>query len=293
MKKFSMLLTLAAFIIGGTIFNSCQKEETQQTPEKKVENMLKATEPCVAIFAASNAEIVYTNDYFNVTVTAWNDLNNTYFTITRTGGNMTVRYASPGQELTQTTAGTILDAGTTVTTTVANPIGWKCGDPVTISYYVSGLGGGNPNTFQSGVITFNLRCLCGGCETEFFGKTECGEFGESGEYNRKAVYTFITEEGTFKIQGGLTNFTGMEYSVNTTVGSITTNVPGGSSNLMVTAQGTLANCQEVVVTVYWYSTNSADFIVGDWSVELDGVKILEIDKLECNDEGEGYLPVVE
>jgi len=41
MKKFTMLLTLAAFIIGGTIFYSCQKEETQQTPEKKVVNVLK------------------------------------------------------------------------------------------------------------------------------------------------------------------------------------------------------------------------------------------------------------
>jgi hypothetical protein len=42
MKKFSMLLTLAAFIVGGTIFHSCQKE-IQQTPEMKVENMLKGS----------------------------------------------------------------------------------------------------------------------------------------------------------------------------------------------------------------------------------------------------------
>jgi hypothetical protein len=264
MKKFSMLLTLAAFIIGGTIFNSCQKEETQQTPEKKVENMLKATEPCVATFAASNAEIVYTNDYFNVTVTAWNDLNNTYFTITRIGGNMTVRYASPGQELTQTTAGTILEGGTTVTTTVANPIGWGCGDPVTISYYVSGLGGGSNNTFQSGVITFNLHCLCVGCEDELITELECGEAGDANEFK---VTFKAGEAGDYVIQGGLNakvdgelvSFEADKGTFNQTHSSVS-----NSNANVIRWEGTLEECEEVTIVV----TFTGKCETGTWTAKL-------------------------
>ena len=133
-----------------------------------------------------------------------------------------------------------------------------------------------------------------GCETSFSGITECGTFGDDDQYNRKVVFTFKTElEGEYKIQGGLTNFTGEEFEVNVTGGEYDTRVPGGSSNRIITATGSLAECGEVVVTVLWNSDNSGDYIIGDWSVELDGEKILVLEKLLCDDEGEGYEPITE
>lgn len=133
-----------------------------------------------------------------------------------------------------------------------------------------------------------------GCETLLSGKTECGTFGEQDQYNRKAVYFFSTElTGEFKIQGGLTNFTGNDYNVTATVGEVESRIPGNSSNRIVSVTGQLDDCGEVEVTIHWKSTNSNEFITGDWSVELSGNKILEIDALTCNDEGKGYTPEIE
>lgn len=131
------------------------------------------------------------------------------------------------------------------------------------------------------------------CTTALSGVTECGEFVVNDvTYNRKAVYTFSTEDGGgFKIQGGLTNFTGDTYLVMTSVGTFDSWIPGNSSNRIVKAEGSLSGCGEVVVTVYWNSTNEDVDITGAWSVELDGVKILVIDPMTCDDEKVGEEPV--
>jgi hypothetical protein len=167
---------------------------------------------------------------------------------------------------------------------------WEACDLIEHEVIISGQG---PEAIFE--VEYNLIGICEDCETALTGETECGEWTIEGVvYNRKVTYTFSTEfAGSFKLQGGLTNFTGEEYIAQATVGTVDTWIPGGSSNRILRVQGDLDDCGEVVLTVYWYSSNADEYITGDWSVELDGVKILIIDKLMCDYDGEGYPPPVE
>lgn len=279
--------------LAGLILGACSQTGTYETAdlmnEQAVANKAGFTMTPFSSgggenFKVSDTETVYTNETFNVAVTAYNDCENTYFTITRIEGNMTVRVKQPGVASTQTNGPTILDGGTTVTTTVPHSEDWEDGDDVTISYYVSGLGGGSNNNFQSGIITYNLVDVCSGCDDEFSAVTTCSEDGSM----RTATFTFTAgDDATYKIQGGLT-----AKSHNVDVNGATVIKVTKNNNNIISWTGALEECDVHTITVSWHSTNSDDEITGDWTVEKDGVKILVIDELGCDDEGEGYAPEV-
>lgn len=147
-------------VVAGGLFQGCQKNEIVADHENGLSLKSATTSTCVNTFSEANAVSVYENTDKNVSITAWNDVTTTFVKVTRTGGNMTVRAASPGLEETQTNKPTILDAGTSVVYPVANPENWSCGDVVDFSFYISGLGGGNDNKFQTGIISYQLRGLC-------------------------------------------------------------------------------------------------------------------------------------
>jgi hypothetical protein len=257
MKK---LLTWASpALFASLILAGCQKSiegGNELTPDRAGIDA-KAAACCVTSYSATNAVVVYENAARGVVVTAWNDATNTHFTITRTGGNMTVRFKSPGEALTQTTGPTILDGGTTVTTSVANPAGWTCGDPITISYYVSGLGGGSGTAFQTGIITHNLQEVCG-CDDEFDAALTCGEV------NTLVVSFKAAEAGDYVIQGGLTaGATILSATANGLTLNPTHPSAGGPSSV-TRWEGAIGECGEVTVTITFTGGNG----VGSWSAKL-------------------------
>ncbi|MBS4071216.1 MAG: Ig-like domain repeat protein [Algoriphagus sp.] len=125
---------------------------------------------------------------------------------------------------------------------------------------------------------------CGGCDikgNEFSGEAvSCGTA-------REANFVFGSEDGVsyFKIQGGLTNFTGADAVVTVTGGTTTTEqrTPGGSSNRVITVEGSVGACETVIVNVKWNSANSGGIITGEWSVkDANGVELApEVAGLSC------------
>ena len=96
--------------------------------------------------------------------------------------------------------------------------------------------------------------------------------------SREANFTFGSEDGVgyFKMQGGLTNFTGADAVVtlynatNQVISSgYTVNqwTPGGSSNRVISVEGALDSCGSIRVNITWNSSNSGGVITGKWSVK--------------------------
>ncbi|HEX6845424.1 MAG TPA: hypothetical protein VF144_00530 [Chitinophagaceae bacterium] len=121
-----------------------------------------------------------------------------------------------------------------------------------------------------------------GCETSFTGEAKsCGA-------DREAVYTFTSKDALdyFKIQGGLTNFTGEDAIVTWEGGSdivVWQGTPGGSSNRTIRVEGKLAECETITITIKWNSTNSGGVITGSWSVkDVNGVELAPaVEGLTC------------
>lgn len=162
--------------------------------------------------------------------------------------------------------------------TVPLSTGWKAGDLV--SYTLKATGNGSPAEFP---VSYNLIGVCPPvCETSFIGKTiSCGT-------TRTATYTLKSDKDLsyFKIQGGLTNFTGTDAIVTFTGGNnITTkqSTPGGSTNRIIKIEGGISKCSEVTITVIWNSSNGGEIITGSWSVkDANGTDIApEVSGLEC------------
>ncbi|MDP3944630.1 MAG: hypothetical protein Q8Q51_01915 [Lutibacter sp.] len=126
--------------------------------------------------------------------------------------------------------------------------------------------------------------------------------------SREANFTFGSEDGVsyFKMQGGLTNFTGSNATVyingdevtfdsQVTQGSqvwetgtvngytVGQRTQGGSSNRNIRVEGGLGECSDVVVRIVWTSSNSGGVITGGWSVvDAAGVEYApEVAGLEC------------
>ena len=124
---------------------------------------------------------------------------------------------------------------------------------------------------------------------------------------REAIYTFSSQYGSgpFKIQGGLSNFTGEEavvyingelvifseisldeWNQGTTedgfvVGQRT---PGNSSNRNIRVEGSLGECSEVVIRIMWNSTNSGSIITGEWTVVGEDVgEVIPVGGLTCSE----------
>ncbi len=113
--------------------------------------------------------------------------------------------------------------------------------------------------------------------------------------SREANFVFGSEEGVgyFKIQGGLTNFTGADAVVTIFDGlvdvtdsySVSQRTPGGSSNRVITVEGTsLGECGSIRVNITWGSSNTGGIITGSWSVkDVDGVEYApEVLGLTCD-----------
>jgi hypothetical protein len=140
---------------------------------------------------------------------------------------------------------------------------------------VSGQGGPNNVYFT---ITVN-NC---GCDSSFSALTTCN--GPS----RTATFTFKAgEDASYKIQGGLTAFIS-DVAVD---GASVLKIVGQGNNI-ISWTGNLKECDEHTITVTWNSTNGDPDIIGDWSVERNGVKILVLDPLECGENGVGYSPII-
>lgn len=175
-------------LMSAALLFSCSQIEPFEMEDMKVLRSTASTASsedfCVSAFPMEAVE-VYSNAARGVTVTAKNDADSTYFTITRSTGNMTVRVATPGVEVTQTNKETILEGGTTVTVSVPHKANWNRGDIVTVSFYVSGLGGGSDNRFQTGIISYNLRDICSDCVENF-------SYINNG--NGSYTFTYVSEE---------------------------------------------------------------------------------------------------
>lgn len=154
--------------------------------------------------------------------------------------------------------------------------GWQACDAVNLKLQVSGTG-------PQGVfdVNYNLVGLCpDACENTFIGKvTSCGT-------SREADYTFTSKEAIsdLKIQGGLTNFIGSDAVVKIVGGTLaaTQKTPGGSSNRVITVEGSVAACETITINIKWNSTNAAGTITGHWSASGTAVAVDPITGLTCN-----------
>lgn len=155
---------------------------------------------------------------------------------------------------------------------------WKACDAVNLKLQVAG--NGPQGVFD---VSYNLVGLCpeiSTCENLFTGKAiSCGT-------SREAEYTFTSKEAlsNLKIQGGLTNFTGSDAVVTIVGGTLTHSqkTPGGSSNRVITIEGSVGACEIVKIKVKWNSSNSGGIITGDWSASGTGVAVAPIQGLTCN-----------
>lgn len=156
-------------------------------------------------------------------------------------------------------------------------VNWQACDLENFALSVTGQG--PPANFT---VNYNLIGICPqGCETEFLGTAiDCGS-------SREASYTFTAEEAQdyIKIQGGLTNFTGADATIEVIGGNLTVSqwTPGGSSNRVIKVEGSVDACEEITINIKWNSTNSGGIITGDWSVkDDDGIELApSVAGLEC------------
>lgn len=165
------------------------------------------------------------------------------------------------------------------TLTIPLSSGWKACDIKSFTLQIAG-GKGPQAIFD---VNYSLFGLCTDCTTSFTGMAiSCGPA-------REAVYKFKsdTDLSSFKIQGGLTNFTGANANVTVTGGINTTSTQvtsGKSSNRVITVEGGISKCSEVTIRVTWNSTNTGGTITGDWSVSTNNLNVspVPVPGLTCN-----------
>lgn len=156
--------------------------------------------------------------------------------------------------------------------------GWQACDVIDFGLAVAG--NGPPANFD---VNYDLIGLCPeGCETSFTGEAlSCGTA-------REAIYTFTadTDQEYIKIQGGLTNFTGEDAIISVSGGNLShsQSTPGGSSNRIIKVEGSVSECETIIIHVTWNSTNSGGIITGDWSVKDNNGALLapSISGLQCD-----------
>ena len=155
---------------------------------------------------------------------------------------------------------------------------WQACDIVDFTLDVTGHG--PPASFN---VAYKLVGICDdGCDTSFTGEAlSCGS-------TREAVYTFTpdADQEYIKIQGGLTNFTGEDALVTVSGGHLTVSqsTPGGGSNRIIKVEGSVIECEVVIIHVIWNSTSSGGIITGNWSVKDDNGEELAhaVPGLSCN-----------
>jgi hypothetical protein len=200
-------------------------------------------------------------------------------TFTHKGGNASNTVSVTALGTTKSIA--TLASGATHTFTFDLPAVWNACYEVPFSIYQEG-----QNSPINMACNYNLYAVCPddrGCETSFTGEAiSCGT-------QREAVYTFTSKDelSYFKMQGGLTNFTGADAIVEVTGGNgINTSqwTVGGSTNRVIKVEGGIGECETITIRITWTSANSGGIITGDWSVkDANGVDIApSVAGLTCN-----------
>ena len=180
-------------------------------------------------------------------------------TFVHSGGNASNTVSATALGSTQSVA--TLASGATATFTFILPAGWNKCDDVPFSIHQEGQAA--PMNIAA---SYSLYGVCAaGCETSFTGEAiSCGN-------QREAVYTFTSKDAQsyIKIQGGLTDFTGVDAEVIVSGGSLTTSqwTPGGSTNRVIKVEGSVGACETITIRIRWNSTNSGGVITGSWSVK--------------------------
>jgi len=189
-------------------------------------------------------------------------------TFTQSHGNSSNTVSVTAFGSTQSVA--TLASGSTATFTFALPAEWKACDNVPFSIHQEGQN--SPMNISSSYTLFGVCPDNRGCETSFTGEAiSCG-------YQREAVYTFTSKDALegFKIQGGLTNFTGADAEVTVTAGSVIIQsqwTVGSSSNRVIKEEGNIGACETITIRIKWNSTNSGGIITGSWSVSANGGEV--------------------
>jgi hypothetical protein len=170
-------------------------------------------------------------------------------------------------------SGSLAEAGTYIYRTKHNASDGNC----------DGLGAGNTKgdcSFSGNqVYNFTIEGV-NPCETEFTGEVvSCSS-------TRQVVYHFTSgNDENITIQGPLTNFTGADANVTVTGASLSVSQsPGaGSTSRNIKLEGAVTACQEVTITVSWYTSNTATMVTGDWSVKnAAGIELAPaVASLEC------------
>jgi hypothetical protein len=199
-------------------------------------------------------------------------------TFTHSGGNSSNTISATAFGSTQSVS--TLASGSTATFTFTLPAVWNACDNVPFSIYQEGQN--SPMNLSCSYTLFGVCAEADECSTSFTGEAiSCGN-------QREAVYTFTSKDALegFKIQGGLTNFTGADAEVTITGGNNITQsqwTPGGSTNRVVNVEGNIGACETITIRVKWNSTNSGGIITGSWSVkDSNGVEIAPyVDGLTC------------
>jgi hypothetical protein len=131
------------------------------------------------------------------------------------------------------------------------------------------------------------------CENAMTGTTSCLYFYDDQTFlgNRMAAFTFLSgENGIFKIQGELANFSGDHFSVTSTTGAVSSWISGDGSNRVISVDGPVTECETITLTVYWDSESTDDIITANWFAELNGTEVLLLDDMICFDVKTGYPP---
>jgi hypothetical protein len=303
-KKSEILLKFSFLLVFFSIMYSCENEElitatsddaiTNQN-SSKASNTSK-TAPISARTASGNCSTDCINidkPYFETTdqqIVTWGGPQGNKFSKTvdivyyNTATNFVLKVKSSegwsdlSIDGTDSWPGSPVAANVWGTVTIPLKSGWKACDITSFKLQISG--NGPPAIFD---VTYNLIGICNDCVTSFTGKAiSCGQ-------TREAIYKFKSDKDLsyFKMQGGLTNFTGADAVVTVTGGNnitMTQSTPGGSSNRIIKIEGGISKCSEVTISVTWNSTNTGGVITGSWSVkDANGAEVAPaIIGLECH-----------
>lgn len=257
--------------------NSCQKEKYSQDSGPIYKSTIDCNTACIAIggpyFEKSDQVTVnYGNQSKIIDIVYYN---------TETDFVLKVKSTKSWSDLvidgiSSWTNGTVA-ANTWGVYSTPLPIDWEACDNISFDLKVTG--NGPPGNFG---VNYNLIGLCPtGCESAFTGEAI------SCDNTREAVYTFRADEDQeyIKIQGGLTNFTGADATVEVSDPnlSVTQWTPGGSTNRVIKLEGPVDACEEITIRIKWNSSNGGEIITGSWSVkDANGLELAPaIDGLEC------------
>lgn len=290
-RKSKIFLRLTCLLVLFSIMHSCQNEElTPIAAENTTKKTATKLDIASTAITSGNWETDCINDvtpYYKTTdqktITNGPNSKTVYIEYYNTATNFILKVKST-EHIGDILINNVTILASTVTVgdwrvyTIPLSAGWKAGD--LISYTLKTTGNGSPAEFP---VSYNLFGVCPpACETSFTGKTiSCGS-------TRTATYTLKSDKDLsyFKMQGGLTNFTGANAHVTVTGGNNTTTTqwtPGGSSNRIIKIEGGISKCSEVTITITWNSTNTGGIITGNWSVkDTNGGDIAaEVLGLEC------------